>query len=169
MEWINNGFKSVKELIESRKLSESYSQIVNLPEAADGGLWTATLDNGMLSIIGEKTLAEDNEPMPEGLSEEEQWMWYEQHMQSGREQFYFSVSGYSANKTEYDNASFNYMLEAGPHFQLNIPSAKATITLSNGIYTIKMKGVKGSFSDQMSGIDDYSDVTADVEFSAKAK
>ena len=141
----------------------------NLPEAADGGLWTATLDNGMLSIIGEKTLAEDNEPMPEGLSEEEQWMWYEQHMQSGREQFYFSVSGYSANKTEYDNASFNYMLEAGPHFQLNIPSAKATITLSNGIYTIKMKGVKGSFSDQMSGIDDYSDVTADVEFSAKAK
>jgi hypothetical protein len=32
-----------------------------------------------------------------------------------------------------------------------------------------MKGVKGSFSDQMSGIDDYSDVTADVEFSAKAK
>ena len=35
MEWINNGFKSVKELIESRKLSESYSQIVNLPEAAE--------------------------------------------------------------------------------------------------------------------------------------
>ena len=35
MEWINNGFKSVKELIESRKLSESYSQIVNLREAAE--------------------------------------------------------------------------------------------------------------------------------------
>jgi hypothetical protein len=122
-----------------------------------------------LSINGNKSLAEDNETMPEGLTEEEQWMWEEQHHRGGREMFVFDVKGYSSGKTEYDNASFNYMLEAGPHFQLSIPSAKATITLNNGIYTIKMKGVKGTFSDQMSGIEDYSDVTADVEFSAKAK
>lgn len=141
----------------------------NLPGAADGGLWTATLENGSLSINGNKSLAEDNETMPEGLTEEEQWMWEEQHHRGGREMFVFDVKGYSSGKTEYDNASFNYMLEAGPHFQLSIPSAKATITLNNGIYTIKMKGVKGTFSDQMSGIEDYSDVTADVEFSAKAK
>jgi hypothetical protein len=140
-----------------------------LPGAADGGLWTATLENGSLSINGNKSLAEDNETMPEGLTEEEQWMWEEQHHRGGREMFVFDVKGYSSGKTEYDNASFNYMLEAGPHFQLTIPSAKATITLNDGIYTIKMKGVKGTFSDQMSGIDDYSDVTADVEFSAKAK
>lgn len=140
-----------------------------LPGAADGGLWTATLDNGSLSINGNKSLAGDDETMPEGLSEEEQWEWEEQHHRDGREMFMFDVNGYSPSKTEYENASFNYMLEAGPHFQLSISSAKATITLNNGIYTIKMKGVKGSFSDQMSGIEDYSDVTADVEFSAKAK
>ena len=140
-----------------------------LPSAEDGGLWTATLENGNLSLWGDKSLAEDTTPMPEGLNEEERWMWEEQHMQGGRESFHFSVSDYSASKTEYDNVMFEYRLEAGPHFALTVQNAKATITQSNGIYSIKMKNVKGYFSDQMSGIEDQTPVTANIEFSAKTK
>lgn len=35
MKWINNDFQSIKELIESRKLNETYSEITNLDKAAE--------------------------------------------------------------------------------------------------------------------------------------
>lgn len=139
-----------------------------LPAAQDGGLWTAEVQGGSFDISGEKELAKDETPMPEGLTPDEQWKWEEQHMQSGREQFNFYIQGYDPSKTEFESAIFSYYLEAGPHFQLHA-TGKATVTLNNGIYNIKMKGVSATFSDQMSGIDDNSKVTADIEFSAKKK
>ncbi len=141
-----------------------------LPAAPDGGLWTATVDgSGNLKISVSQEFAKDDTPMPEGLTPDEQWKWEEQHMQGGSEAFSFSVSGYSASQTEYSNANFEYDLYAGPHFGLSIKNVKATITLVNGVYNIKMEGVNGTFSDQMSGIPDNSPVKADVEFSAKAQ
>lgn len=139
-----------------------------LPAAQDGGLWTAEVQSGSFNISGEKELAKDETPMPEGLTPDEQWKWEEQHMQNGREQFNFYIQGYDPSKTEFESAIFSYYLEAGPHFQLHA-TGKATVTLNNGIYNIKMKGVSATFSDQMSGIDDNSKVTADIEFSAKKK
>ena len=144
-----------------------------LPAPQEGGLWPATITDGILIISGYNELAERNkedEPMPEGLSDEEKWRWEEAHHHhggGGQEVFELRVPGYSTDKTEYDNVDFSYHVYDGPHFSLDIKSVKATITLNNGIYNIKMKGVSGSFSDQMSGIEDNTTVKADVEFSAK--
>ena len=139
-----------------------------LPAGPDGGLWTAQVENGSFMIQGTRVAGEADQVMPEGLTDEEKWMWEEQHMHQSGESIYFYIQGYDASKTEFETAMFNFNWTFGPHFGVYV-SGKATVTLSNGIYNIKMKGVSGTFNDQMSGIPDGSPVTVDVEFSAKKK
>ncbi|MCR5818214.1 MAG: hypothetical protein K6F89_03815, partial [Prevotella sp.] len=80
-----------------------------LPAPKEGGLWQAKIDNGELSVSGQKTI--------EGIDENDP-MW--EHMRhEGGESFKFSVSGYTEGKQEYDNAEFEFHGGGGPHFGLN--------------------------------------------------
>ncbi|MBQ7461239.1 MAG: hypothetical protein IJS63_03160 [Bacteroidaceae bacterium] len=124
-----------------------------MPAPLEGDYWEAARVSGSQFIVGYSTLKGDLDPH-----------WWESGMTI--DEVGFSVKNYVAGQTEYENATFHYRREGGPHFDLNA-EGPAVITEKDGIYTIKMTNAKGYYGDQMKGFVGQVQANMSVEFSVK--
>lgn len=62
----------------------------------------------------------------------------------------FSLQGYDPAEKHFENATFQYVKEGGPHLGITL-NGPADITFKDDIYTIKMTEVTGTLEDQMKG------------------
>ena len=118
-----------------------------LPEGPNGGLWNATIGTIYDRYSGNEStgLTISGNTMPQ--NQEVDWDKIGEIVV-----FSISVPGYTESKTAYDNVSFFYMKEGGPHLSVNA-TGKATVTKSGDVYTVKMTNVATeSYDDQMRGI-----------------
>lgn len=124
-----------------------------MPAPLEGDYWEAARVSGSQFIVGYSTQKGDLDPN-----------WWE----SGTtiDEVGFSVKNYVAGQTEYENATFHYRREGGPHFDLHA-EGPAVITEKDGIYTIKMTNAKGYYGDQMKGFVGQVQANMSVEFSVK--
>lgn len=125
-----------------------------MPAPKNGGYWEAVRING--SKFGANFTTEG----PDGIN-----------FEKGEtvDMINFNIyDGYSPDQTSFKNAQFRFMREGGPHLDINA-NGPAEVTLKDGIYTMKMTAVDGSYGDQMKGFDGQVRVKVSLEFSAKAE